>query len=69
MAVQDILDAIQHIEDVDVDRIYVMGVSGGAHIALLLAALYPKLWAGVFAWSGILDLQAWWKERWAPTSK
>jgi hypothetical protein len=69
LALQDILDAIQHVKEVDEDRIYVVGVSGGAHMALLLAALYPKLWAGVSAWSGISDLQAWWKERSAPTSE
>ena len=76
IAIQDILDAIQHVVKqqqqqqqnatnscVDEDRIYVVGVSGGGHMALLLASRYPKLWAGVSAWCGISDLAEWWKER------
>ena len=67
LAIQDILDALRYVEEttdtVDPDRIYVVGVSGGGHMALLLASRHPQLWAGVSAWAAISDLQRWWKER------
>jgi pimeloyl-ACP methyl ester carboxylesterase len=66
-AIQDILDAVQYVTEttqtVDPDRIYVVGVSGGGHMALLLASQYPQRWAGVSAWAAISDLHRWWKER------
>ena len=68
LAIQDVLDAVEDVlanQDchADTDRIYVAGVSGGGHMALLLAARHPHRWAGVSAWASIADLQAWWKER------
>lgn len=73
LAVQDILDAVEYVKqqsanNVNEDRIYVVGVSGGGHMSLMLASRYPKLWAGVSAWSGISDLREWWRERSAETS-
>jgi acetyl esterase/lipase len=62
LAVQDILSAVEYarrIAKIDPDRIYVVGVSGGGHKALLLAGRAPDLWAGVSAWCGISDLAAW----------
>ncbi len=73
LALADILDAIQHVKvstsAVDEDRIYVVGVSGGGHMALLLAAQFPHLWAGVSAWAAISDLEEWWNERSAVSSE
>lgn len=64
-AIQDVVDAVGHLlerEPVDKTRIYIVGVSGGGHMALLLAAKYPSRWAGVSAWAPISDLRIWWKE-------
>ena len=62
LAVQDVLDAVEHAKKsarVDERRIYVVGVSGGGHMALVMAHRAPKLWAGVSAWASISDLAAW----------
>lgn len=66
LAVQDVLDAVSHIQgrfEIDEERVYAAGVSGGGHMALLLAGRAPGLWAGVSAWAAIADLRWWWKER------
>ena len=62
LVVADILSAVDYAKahaNVDASRIYLVGVSGGGHAALLLAGREPKLWAGVSAWVGISDLKAW----------
>lgn len=61
-AQQDILDAAawaQSTYDVDQRRIYVTGVSGGGHMAMLMAGRHPNVWAAASAWVGISDLVAW----------
>jgi poly(3-hydroxybutyrate) depolymerase len=67
LAAQDVLDAVDHVRStigfVDENRIHVVGVSGGGHMALLLASRFPQKWAGVSAWAAISDLEQWWKER------
>ena len=59
---QDILDVVEaakaHVE-VDPERIYLCGVSGGGHMALVMAAHSPQTWTAVSAWVGISDLAAW----------
>ena len=50
--------ALQNAE-VDEDRIYLVGVSGGGHMAMLMAARHPEIWAGVSAWCGISDIAQW----------
>ncbi len=63
LAVQDIHDALGHLERlVEVDSVYVHGVSGGGHMALLLAAHSPRRWAGVSSWVPITDLKRWHRE-------
>ena len=64
-AVQDIVDAVAYMQKnhaVDADRIYLVGVSGGGHASLLMAGRHPEIWAGVSAWCGISDIEAWWKQ-------
>ncbi|MCC6489842.1 MAG: prolyl oligopeptidase family serine peptidase [Candidatus Hydrogenedentes bacterium] len=59
LARQDVLDAVNHIcltHAVDERRIYVCGVSGGGHMALIMAAEAPERWAAVSAWCPITDL-------------
>jgi pimeloyl-ACP methyl ester carboxylesterase len=62
LAVQDVVDAVEHLKKthaVDANRIYLIGVSGGGHMAMLMAGRHPEIWAGVSAWCGISDLAAW----------
>lgn len=61
-AQQDILDAIAWTKQrypIDEKKIYLMGVSGGGHMTMLMAGRYPELWAAASAWVGISDLVAW----------
>ena len=62
LAVHDILDAVAYARRharVAPKRIYLVGASGGGHMAMVMAHRAPKLWAGVSAWVGISDLAAW----------
>ena len=62
LVVDDIISAVEYARqtaNVDENRIYLVGASGGGHAALLLAGRAPKIWAGVSAWVGISDLKAW----------
>ncbi|MBD3385420.1 prolyl oligopeptidase family serine peptidase [candidate division KSB1 bacterium] len=64
-AIQDIIDAVKYassICEIDKQRIYLIGVSGGGHMALLMAAKVPDLWAGVSAWVPVVDLKVWYFE-------
>lgn len=62
LAVQDVLDAVAYATkhaSVDPSRIYLVGSSGGGHMALMMAARAPQIWAGVSSWVPISDLAAW----------
>ncbi len=64
-AVQDIVEAVAWVKanaNVDEERIYLIGVSGGAHMALLMAGRHPELWTAVSAWCGISDIHQWYVE-------
>lgn len=59
LAQQDVLDAVAWVRQhhaVDSRRIYVLGMSGGGHMTLVMAARAPELWAAASAWVGIADL-------------
>lgn len=61
-AKQDIIDAINYVTehyDIDKESIFLLGASGGGHMALLMAAYAPKLWRGVDAWVPISSLTDW----------
>lgn len=61
-AIADILEAVEYAKSrraIDPERIYLVGVSGGGHMAMMMAARHPEVWAGVSAWCGISDLAAW----------
>lgn len=61
-AVADVVRAVAWAKEharVDPQRVYLIGVSGGGHMALLMAARHPELWAGVSAWCGIADIAQW----------
>ena len=62
LASQDILDAVDYAKKharIDSSRITLLGGSGGGHMALVMAARAPQVWAGVSAWVPISDLAAW----------
>ncbi|GEM_PF-327824 len=66
LAVQDVVDAVNYAKshaNIDASQIYVIGSSGGGHMALLLAGRHPTLWAGVSAWVPISDLALWYEQR------
>lgn len=62
LAQQDVLDAVKWVRShyqIDERRIYVLGLSGGGYMTMLMAARNPDLWAAASAWVGISDLGAW----------
>ncbi len=62
LAVQDVVDAVNWSKgnaSIDPQRIYLIGVSGGGHMSLLMAGRHPEIWAGVSSWCGISDISAW----------
>jgi len=64
--IQDIIDAVKYMakhHNVDTNRIYLVGSSGGGHAALLMAGRAPEIWAGVSAWVPISDIHAWWEQK------
>lgn len=61
-AKQDVVDAIAHLvaqEDVDEKNIFLLGGSGGGHMALLMAGMCPELFKAVGAFVPITDLSKW----------
>ncbi|OGV34198.1 MAG: hypothetical protein A2020_04235 [Lentisphaerae bacterium GWF2_45_14] len=62
LAVQDIIDAVEYAKsqaDIDTDRIYLIGGSGGGYATLLMAGRAPQIWAACSAWCPISDLKKW----------
>ena len=62
VAQQDVLDAVNAVltrYPLDATNVFLLGGSGGGHMALLLAAKLPARWKGVSAWVPITDLAAW----------
>jgi len=60
-AKQDIIDAVNYVKEnykVDTDNIFIIGGSGGGHMALLMAGYTPELWRAVAAFCPITDLEA-----------
>lgn len=61
-AKQDIKDAIEHIiknENVDRDNIFLLGLSGGGHMSLLMAGFCPEYFKAIGAYVPITDLEKW----------
>lgn len=64
-AIRDIYDALDLVTQrypVQQNARFLLGGSGGGHMALLTAAASPKSWRGVSAWVPITDLAAWYAE-------
>ena len=65
VARQDVLDAVDAVlagYPLDPAKVFLLGGSGGGHMALLLAASAPLRWKGVSAWVPITDLSTWFDE-------
>ncbi len=70
--VQDLVDAVEYMKNnynVDANRIYLIGASGGGYASILMAARTPDIWAGVSAWVPISDIRAWWEQKSAQKSR
>lgn len=64
LARQDVIDAMDHViklYQVDPQRVYLAGSSGGGHMTMLMAAYHPERFSAASAWVGISDLQAWYR--------
>lgn len=64
LAVQDVIDAIDFAAEkaeIDEDRVYVIGFSGGGMMSLLMAGRHPDRFAGAVAWVPIHDLVEWYQ--------
>lgn len=62
LAKQDIKDAIDYVlenEGVDADNIFLLGLSGGGHMSLLMAGMIPEYFKAVGAYVPITDLYKW----------
>ena len=62
LAVQDIADGVAYVKahgKIDEDRVYLLGGSGGGHMALQMAGRHPEIWAGVYAACPITDVGRW----------
>ena len=65
LAKQDIKDAIDHLVAkglVDGENIFLLGLSGGGHMALLMAAMCPEYFKAIGAFVPITDLSRWVQE-------
>ena len=59
---QDVKDAIDYVvenEGVDADNIFLLGLSGGGHMALLMAGMCPEYFKAIGAYVPITDLEVW----------
>jgi len=61
-AKQDIKDAIDYVienENVDADNVFLLGLSGGGHMALLMAGFCPEYFKAIGAFVPITNLKKW----------
>ena len=61
-AKQDIKDAIDYVianENVDAENVFLLGLSGGGHMALLMAGMCPEYFKAIGAYVPITDLSKW----------
>lgn len=70
-AKQDIKDAIDFVSEkykIDKENIFLLGLSGGGHMALLMAGFCPEYFKAIGAFVPITDLEKWAEEnpRYAP---
>ncbi len=71
LAMQDIVDAVNFVigeYSIRKDKIFLVGGSGGGHMALMVGGYAPELLAGISSWCPITDLRKWYYQnpRYAP---
>lgn len=62
LAVQDVFDAIEYVSEkykIDRTKIFLLGASGGGHMALMVTAKNPELFLAVGSFVPITDLLGW----------
>ena len=67
-AKQDVKDAIDYIkahENIDTNNVFLVGLSGGGHMAMMMAGFCPEYFRAIAAFAPISDLARWKNE--APT--
>ncbi len=65
LAKQDIKDAIDYCVkeyNIDTENIFLLGASGGGHMALMMAGFCPEYFKAIGAFVGITDLEKWAEE-------
>ena len=63
-AISDILDAVKYMQknyNIDNNRIYLIGGSGGGFMSLLTSSRSRDIWAGVSSWCPISDIVKWYE--------
>lgn len=61
-AKQDVKDAIDYIkahENIDTNNIFLVGLSGGGHMAMMMAGFCPEYFRAIAAFAPISDLSRW----------
>ena len=61
-AKQDVKDAIDFVcdnYDIDKDNVFLLGLSGGGHMALIMAGMCPEYFKAIGAYVPITDLEKW----------
>ena len=62
LARADVIDAVRYAlenHDIDRDNVFLLGCSGGGHMALLAAETAPVLFRAVEVWCAVSDLTKW----------
>ena len=62
LAMQDIVDAVDFVienEDCDPENVFLLGQSGGGHMALMMAGKCPERFKAIGAFVPITDLEKW----------
>ena len=62
LARQDVIDALDHVlaaHPIDPARVFLLGGSGGGHMALMMAAYAPERFRAISSWCPITDVAAW----------
>jgi len=62
IARRDVIDALDWMIEkypIDIDRVYLTGVSGGGFMTLAMVASHPDRWTAASAWVPLSDLRAW----------
>lgn len=66
LAKQDIIDAIDYVcknYAVDENAIFLVGASGGGHMALLMAGYAPERFRAIASFVPLTDVEAWYREK------